>query len=217
LEYCDFELADARGVVQGFGAVGTNAARVLAAQGAVLVAAADSGGTIHNPDGLDVARLIEIKESGGALADYSDAEKLDRDAVVGIDCDLWIPAARPDVIHEDNVDQLKARLVIEGANIPITPGAEKVLADKGVLCIPDFIANAGGVICAAMEFHGASEGAAMQSIEEKLRLNTRLVLEDAARRNIPPRDASTELALARVRKAMSFRRYSLFSSAPGFV
>lgn len=217
LEYCDFELADARVVVQGFGAVGKNAARFLAAKGAVLVAAADSGGTIHNPDGLDVARLIEIKESGGALADYSDAEKLDRDAVVGIDCDIWIPAARPDVIHEDNVDQLKARLVIEGANIPITPGAEKVLADKGVLCIPDFIANAGGVICAAMEFHGASEGAAMQSIEEKLRLNTRLVLEDAARRNIPPRDASTELALARVRKAMSFRRYSLFSSAPGFV
>ncbi len=217
LEYCDFELAGARIVVQGFGAVGKNAARFLTNQGAVLVAASDSRGTIHNADGLDVARLIEIKESGGALADYSGAEKLDRDAVVGIDCDIWIPAARPDVIRGDNVDRLKAKLVVEGANIPITPGAEKVLAEKGVLCIPDFIANAGGVICAAMEFHGAGEGAAMQSIEEKLRRNTRLVLEDAARRNILPRDAATELALDRVRKAMSFRRYSLFSSAPGFV
>ncbi len=217
LEYCDFELAGARIVVQGFGAVGKNAARFLTNQGAVLVAASDSRGTIHSANGLDVARLIEIKESGGALADYSGAEKLDRDAVVDIDCDIWIPAARPDVLHEGNVDRLKAKLVVEGANIPITPGAEKLLAEKGILCIPDFIANAGGVICAAIEFHGAGEGAAMQSIEEKLRRNTRLVLEDAARRKILPRDAATELALDRVRKAMSFRRYSLFSSAPGFV
>ncbi len=217
LEYCNFELAGARIVVQGFGAVGKNAARFLTNQGAVLVAASDSRGTIHSANGLDVARLIEIKESGGALADYSGAEKLDRDAVVDIDCDIWIPAARPDVLHEGNVDRLKAKLVVEGANIPITPGAEKLLAEKGILCIPDFIANAGGVICAAIEFHGAGEGAAMQSIEEKLRRNTRLVLEDAARRKILPRDAATELALDRVRKAMSFRRYSLFSSAPGFV
>ncbi|MEA2093300.1 MAG: Glu/Leu/Phe/Val dehydrogenase, partial [Pseudomonadota bacterium] len=78
-------------------------------------------------------------------------------------------------------------------------------------------ANAGGVICAAMEYHGASEGAALQTIEEKLRRNTRLVLEDAARRKILPRKASVELALARVKKAMSYRRYALFSTAPGFV
>jgi len=217
LEYCDFELKNARLVIQGFGAVGKHAARFLTERGAVLVAAADSQGTIHNPDGLDVKQLIALKESGGALADYGDARKLDRDAVVGIDCDIWIPAARPDVINEDNVGELKARLVVEGANIPITHGAEKILADKGILCVPDFIANAGGVICAAMEYHGASEGAAMQSIEEKLRRNTRQVLEDAARRGILPRQASVDMALARVRTAMSYRRYSLFSTAPDFV
>ncbi len=217
LEYCDFDLKGARLVIQGFGAVGKNAARFLSERGAVLVAAADSRGTIHNPNGLDVGRLIDIKQSGGSLADYEDADKLDCDAVVGIDCDIWIPAARPDVIHEGNVDQLKARLVVEGANIPITHGAERILSDRGVLCIPDFIANAGGVICAAMEYHGSSEGAAMQTIEEKLRRNTRQVLEDAVKRGILPRQASNELALARVRKAMEFRRYSLFSTAPGFV
>jgi len=217
LEYCDFEMKDARIAVQGFGAVGKNTARFLTERGAVLVAAADSRSTIHHPGGLDVTRLIEIKESGGALADYGDADVLDRDAVVGVDCDIWIPAARPDVIHEDNVQQLKAKLVVEGANIPITHGAEKMLADRGILCIPDFIANAGGVICAAMEYHGSSEGAAMQTIEEKLRRNTRLVLEDSSRRKILPREAAAELALARVKKAMSFRRYSLFSTAPGFV
>jgi glutamate dehydrogenase (NAD(P)+) len=217
LDYCDFELNKARIVVQGFGAVGRHTARFLTDKGAVLVGAADSGGTIHNPDGLDVARLSEIKQSGGSLIEYTDAERLDRDAVVDIECDIWIPAARPDVIHEDNVHRLRTRLVIEAANIPVTPGAEKILAGRGILCVPDFIANAGGVICAAMEYHGASEAAALQSIEEKLRRNTRLVLEDAAKRHILPREASVELALARVKKAMSFRRYSLFSTAPGFV
>jgi glutamate dehydrogenase (NAD(P)+) len=217
LETCDFDIGNARLAIQGFGAVGKAAARFLSERGAVLVAAADSRGTIHNPDGLDVSRLIEIKDSGGALADYTDAVQLGCDAVVGIDCDIWIPAARPDVIHEDNVEQLKARLVVEGANIPITHAAEKILAERGVLCVPDFIANAGGVICAAMEYHGASEGAAMQAIEEKLRRNTRQVLDDARQRNILPRDAANEMALARVRKAMSFRRYALFSTAPGFV
>jgi len=217
LDYCDFELNKARIVLQGFGAVGRHTARFLIDRGAVLVGAADSAGTIHNPDGLDVARLSEIKQSGASLIDYTDAERLDRDAVVDIECDIWIPAARPDVIHEDNVHRLRTRLVIEAANIPVTQGAEKILADRGILCVPDFIANAGGVICAAMEYHGASEAAALQSIEEKLRRNTRLVLEDAAKRHILPRQAAMELALARVKKAMSFRRYSLFSTAPGFV
>jgi len=217
LEYCDFELNKARIVVQGFGAVGRHTARFLIDRGAVLVGAADSAGSIHNPDGLDVARLSEIKYSGASLIEYTDAERLDRDAVVDIECDIWIPAARPDVIHEGNVHRLRTKLVIEAANIPVTQGAEKILADRGILCVPDFIANAGGVICAAMEYHGASEGAALQSIEEKLRRNTRLVLEDAAKRHILPRQAAMELALARVKKAMSFRRYSLFSTAPGFV
>jgi glutamate dehydrogenase (NAD(P)+) len=217
LDYCDFELNNARLVVQGFGAVGRHAARFLTQKGAVLVGAADSRGAIHNPNGLDVTRLSEIKREGGSLIDYEDAAQLDRDGIIDIECDIWLPAARPDVIHEDNANRLRTKLVIEGANIPVTPGAEKRLADKGILCVPDFIANAGGVICAAMEYHGASEGAALQSIEEKLRRNTRLVLEDAARRHILPREASVEMALARVRKAMSFRRYSLFSTAPGFV
>ena len=216
-EYCDLELNNARFVVQGFGAVGMHTARFLTDMGAVLVGAADSRGAIHNPDGLDVVRLCDIKAGGGALGEYVDATLLERDAVIDIECDIWIPAARPDVIHEKNVQRLNTKLVIEGANIPITPGAEALLANRGVLCVPDFIANAGGVICAAMEYHGASEGTVLQAIKEKLRRNTRLVLEDAGKRNILPREASMELALARVKKAMSYRRYSLFSTAPGFV
>ena len=92
-----------------------------------------------------------------------------------------------------------------------------MLHERGVLCVPDFIANAGGVICAAMEYHGATESAALQAIEEKLRRNTRVVLEDARRRRVLPRQAAQDMAEARVRKAMSLRRYSLFSTAPGWV
>jgi len=217
LEFCGFSLKGATFVVQGFGAVGKHVARFLAERGAVLVGAADSRGAIANRKGLDVASLIEIKEAGGALTDYPDADRLERDGVIDIECDIWIPAARPDVIHEGNVDRLKTRLVIEGANIPFTEGAEKILASRGVLCVPDFIANAGGVICAAMEYRGASEANAFAAIEEKLKRNTRLVLEASKTRNILPRQASMELALERIRKAMEFRRYSLFSTAPGFI
>ena len=210
LEYCDFELNNARVVVQGFGAVGKNTARFLTNKGAVLVGAADSRGTIHNADGLDVSKLTEIKQSGGSLSDYADAEKLDRDAIIDIECDIWIPAARPDVIHQDNVHRLKTKLVIEGANIPITHDAEKILADKGILCVPDFIANAGGVICAAMEYHGASEAAAMDIIAEKLTYNVRRVLDIVRSDNCTPRQAAEDMAHRRVRRAMALRRWSLF-------
>ncbi len=210
LRYCDFSLVGARVVVQGFGAVGRHAARYLAEKGAILVAAADSCGTLYDPDGLDVGLLGELKDSGKSVLDFPTGEKLDRDAVIDIDCDIWIPAARPDVIHEDNVSRLKTRLVIQGANIPFTQGAEKALHERGVLCMPDFIANAGGVICAAMEYRGASQAAAFDAIAEKLRQNSEEVLERVAKNGMLPRDAAMELAVSRVRKAMSCRRWGIF-------
>lgn len=217
LRYLNFGLEGAKFVVQGFGAVGYHTARFLAGRGAVLVGAADSRGTIHNPAGLDIEKLVELKMSGKSISEYPDGTKLDRDAVIDIECDIWIPAARPDVIHEDNVHRLRTKLVVEGANIPVTHGAEGYLHNKGILCIPDFIANAGGVICAAMEYRGETETAALEMIKEKLRRNTEQVLKEAESRKIQPREAAVELALHRVRKAMDFRRWSLFSSAPGFV
>jgi glutamate dehydrogenase (NAD(P)+) len=217
LEFCDFELKGARFVVQGFGAVGRNTARFLTDKGAILVGAADSQGATHNPDGLDFDALCALKDAGQSVAEYDKGTAMAAEAIVDVECDIWIPAARPDVIHEDNVGRLKTKLVIEGANIPITHEAEKMLAERGILCVPDFIANAGGVICAAMEYHGSTESAALATIEEKLRRNTQLVLEEATRKNILPREASVQLALQRVRKAMGFRRYSLFSSGPQYL
>jgi len=210
LQYCDFELQDARMVIQGFGAVGKHAARFLASKKALLVGVADSRGAVYCRDGLDVDELCKLKEAGKCVTCYPKGEKLDRDAVIDCDCDIWIPAARPDVVNESNVHRLRAKLVIQGANIPFTPAAEKYLHEKGVICVPDFIANAGGVICAAMEYRGASQATVFEAIAEKVRHNTRVVLEEAKTKNILPREAAMNLALQRVKKAMTFKHWSIF-------
>ena len=217
LKFCDFDLEGARVVIQGFGAVGKNTALFLRDQGAILVATADTQGSVYNAKGLDIDALIKLKEQGRSVNDYSDAQKMNGDALIDIECDIWVPAARPDVIHDDNVGRLKTKLVVEGANIPINYSAEITLHKQGVLCIPDFIANAGGVICAAMEYRGSNKAAVFQSIEEKLRRNTQMVLDRMKNEGVLPRQAAVELATERVRKAMSYRRFSLFSSAPGFI
>ncbi len=217
MSFCDLKLQDARVVVQGFGAVGKHAARFLIEKGAVLVAVSDSRGTMYRPEGLDVKALMELKQAGNSVADYPGGTRLARDAVIDIECDIWIPAARPDVINDENVHRLNAKMMLQGANIPATAGAELTLHQKGILCVPDFIANSGGVICAAMEYQGAGESMVFPVIEDKIRRNTRRVLEAAATDNIPPRQAALELATKRVKRAMSYRRYAVFSSAPGFV
>jgi glutamate dehydrogenase (NAD(P)+) len=209
-EHCDLDLKGARVVVQGFGAVGKHAARILGERGAVLVGASDSSGTVYDPSGIDVKALIAHKDAGGSLSQWKGAQVLPLDATLDIECEIWIPAARPDVIDETNVDRLKTRLILQGANIPITEDAERRLHERGVLNIPDFIANAGGVICAAMEYHGASEPAAMQAIDEKIRRNTGEVLTRVREKQLLPRKAALDLATSRVEAAMRTRRWSLF-------
>jgi glutamate dehydrogenase (NAD(P)+) len=207
-EFCRLELKGARVAVQGFGSVGQHAAHFLAEKGAVLVAAADTQGTLVDPAGLDITALIALKRAGRPLVDHGSGRKLDRDAIVGVDCDIWIPAARPDVIHADNVAHVKAKLVVQGANIPVTAEAEAALHARGVLSLPDFIANAGGVISAAVEYHDGGERQAFATIEEKIRANTRAVLTACRDGTTLPRQAADALARRRVEAAMSYRRWS---------
>ena len=190
--FCALDLKGARVVIQGFGSVGKHAARFLAADGTVMIAACDSHGTIVNPKGIDVDRLMALKNSGKNVVDYPDGEKLPADAVIDIECDIWIPAARPDVIRKDNVHRLKTKLVPQGANIPFAAEAERILHEKGVLIVPDFIANAGGVICASVEYHGGTQTQAFATIEEKIRSNTEQVLEHARKNGLLPRQAALD-------------------------
>ena len=206
-DYAGLDLKGARFAVQGFGSVGRHTARFLAEKGAVMVAAADSRGTNHDPDGLDIEGLIAVKKQGGHVTDYEGGGKMDSEAIVEVDCDIWIPAARPDAIHKDNVGALKAKLIVQGANIGVSEEAEAILHERGVLCVPDFISNAGGVICAAVEYHNGTETQAFQTIEEKVRANTAEVLERAKKEAILPRAAATAMAEERVRAAMKLRRW----------
>jgi glutamate dehydrogenase/leucine dehydrogenase len=205
-DFAGLPLRGARVAIQGFGAVGRHAARFLAELGTVLVAVADSTGTAYAPDGLDLRALISTKEAGGSLRDVRGVRWMTRDEIIGVDCEIWIPAARPDVLREDNTAQLKAKIVAQGANIPATPAAERMLADRGIVNLPDFIANAGGVICAASELAGNDQGAAFARIAESIRKNTRAILERARSTGKVERQAAVELATERVNKAMSFRR-----------
>jgi glutamate dehydrogenase (NAD(P)+) len=206
-EFSGVALRGARVAVQGFGAVGRHAARFLAGKGARLVAAADSKGAVYDPDGLDIGRLEAHKAEGGSFADLAGAKRVTTEDLIGIDCDIWIPAARPDVIREDNVDRLRAKLVLQGANIPATLGAERRMHEHGILSVPDFVANAGGVIAAAVEYRGGTEKAALDTIAERIGANTRAVLGTAKAKGVPPREAAVDLARARVERAMGFRRW----------
>ena len=207
LPYCGLSLPGARVAVQGFGAVGRHAARILAAKGARVVAVADSSATLHDPAGLDVAALVQHKLEGNSFRAYPAGDRRDPAAILDVPCDIWIPAARPDVLRPDNADRLQAKLVAEGANIPATETAEAMLHARGVLVLPDFIANAGGVICAAVEHRGGTEAMAFAEIAEKIGRNTGRMLEQASQTGTAPREAANAMAEQRVRQAMSFQRF----------
>lgn len=202
----ELKLKGAAVAIEGFGNVGRPAARFLEERGARLVAASDSRGAIYNPDGIDVERLSELKRKGGSVVQYEGGKKLSQAELLTLPCDILIPAARPDCIRADNASQIKARLILQGANIPATAEAESILHQRGILVVPDFIANAGGVICAAVEYRGGTQQAAFEQIAEKIRSNTEIVLSRSHDAGEEPRRAAVELARERVLMAMNFRR-----------
>ncbi|HWD47882.1 MAG TPA: Glu/Leu/Phe/Val dehydrogenase [Actinomycetota bacterium] len=202
----DLRLEDARVAVQGFGAVGGHAARFLVERGAVLVAASDSAGAVVNPAGLEVAALGAWKAEGHSVGTFPGGAPMPRDDLLGMDCDLLVPAARPDVLDAGNAELVRATVVLEGANIPATGEAEQLLHKRGVLVVPDIIANAGGVICASVEHRGGTQTQALALVQEKIAANTAQVLADVRELGILPRQAAEDLARARIAEATSYRR-----------
>lgn len=205
--HAEIELAGARVAIQGFGAVGRHAASCLAERGCRIVAVSDSRGTILREDGLDVAALLAHKAASGDVASFPGGQAASVEAIVGVPCEIWIPAARPDVVHEGNVEQLRARIVVSGANIPMTAAAEARLHERGVLLVPDFIANAGGVICAAVEYAGGTETEALATIRERIEANTEAVLTRARDERITTRRAAEAMARGSVARASAYRRF----------
>jgi glutamate dehydrogenase (NAD(P)+) len=145
-------LRDLRVVIQGFGNVGLNLARLLAGEGVTIVAVSDTAGGVHNPNGLDVGAVIAHKTERGTLAGVANAEPLTNDELLLLDCDLLAPCALEQVITEENAAKIRAGIICEGANGPVTPAADEILEDRGVLVLPDVLANAGGVVVSYFEW-----------------------------------------------------------------
>jgi glutamate dehydrogenase (NAD(P)+) len=201
-----FDLDGARVAIQGFGAVGRHAAIQLAQHGARIVAVSDIGGAVEHPDGLDLTALIEAKGSG-SVADFTDGKPMARDDLIFVDCDILVPAAQPNVINEGNVAGVRARTVLQGANLPVTLGAESALARRGVLSVPDVVANAGGVICAAVEYRRGNRTQAFAEIAERIAASTTGMLDRMTHgAGTLPRDAALAMAQARLTAAAAYRR-----------
>jgi glutamate dehydrogenase (NAD(P)+) len=146
------KLDGTRVAVQGMGNVGGAAAELFGQAGATLVAVQDHTGTLVNPNGFDMADTMEVLKRDGGIGHYRNAERIDNEAFWDVDCDILIPAALEGQITPERANRIKARLVLEGANGPTLPEADDVLADRGILVVPDVICNAGGVTVSYFEW-----------------------------------------------------------------
>jgi glutamate dehydrogenase/leucine dehydrogenase len=199
-------LEGARVVVQGFGAVGRHAASCLAERGARIIAVADTGGAVFDADGLDVDKLNAWKGEGRSVALLPGSARVDPADLVALDCEVWVPAARPDVFTAANADAVRAQVILSGANVPATEEAEERLNARGVVVVPDFIANAGGVICAAVEYRGGTRAEALETIEHTISRNTREVLARSSAAGATPRAVAVQMASDRLTEAARYRR-----------
>ncbi|WP_393054910.1 Glu/Leu/Phe/Val dehydrogenase [Streptomyces sp. LN549] len=203
-------LSAARVAIQGFGAVGHAAAARFAELGATVVAVSTAKGALHNPRGLDVRTLLAAREEHGDdfVNRHPDGIVIAPGEELTVDCDILVPAALQDVIDHDAAHRIKAKLVVEGANLPTSAQAQEILARRGIAVLPDFVANAGGVVAAAFAMDSRYSGfrpdtdVIFQTISERLRTNAVVVLEEAERRGTTPHHAGRSLAEERVRTAM---------------
>jgi glutamate dehydrogenase (NAD(P)+) len=207
----DVSIGGRKVAVQGFGNVGSNLALILAGQGATIVALSDSHGGVHNADGIDVQAALAHKKDAGSLDGLAGAEAITNDELLLVDCDVLAPCALEQVITGENADQIKANIVCEGANGPVTPEADAILDDRGVLVLPDVLANAGGVVVSYFEWVQGLQEYFWKESEVNAKLNdiiTRAFAETwraHEERSRPMRQAAYALAVGRVAEATTTR------------
>jgi len=197
-DFIDIDLKKSTFAVEGFGNVGSFVAKFLVQDGAKLVAVSDSKGCLYNKEGIDFEELVKVKKETGSVINYKPGEQIDN--ILNVKADILITAAIPDLIKEEDVDKLNFRLIVEGSNIPMTTETEELCHKKGILVVPDFVANAGGVISSYIEYIGGSVDEMFKMVEEKIKENTRIVLDISKKEKVNPRKAALKLAKTRVRK-----------------
>jgi glutamate dehydrogenase (NAD(P)+) len=203
----------ARVAFQGFGAVGLAAARRLDEMGASVVALSTARGAVHEPDGLDVPKWLALRAEHGddCVLSAAGGSRIAAGEELVVDCDVLIPAATQDMIDAGVASRIRASLVVEGANLPTNADARAVLAQRGITVVPDFIANAGGVVAAAFAMDARysafrpDPAAIFEAIATRLRQNTHAVLDHAESIGVTPHEAALRIATERVRTAMQLR------------
>ena len=195
--------------IQGFGNVGSFTAKFLDASGIKVVAVSDASGFIHNKDGLNIPRLMKDMRGKTRFSDLKGYDVCDKEEIFEVDSDIFIPAAIGDVITEKTASKLLAhniKMVVEAANLPTVPSACEYLHKAGVWIIPDFIANAGGVIGSFVEYQGRTEKEAFELIKYKIVKAVRNILTEAVVRQENPRTLATEMSKQVVYRAMLLRK-----------
>jgi glutamate dehydrogenase (NAD(P)+) len=204
-------VAGARLAVQGFGQVGSQCAALLNALGMTVVAVSDSRGGVYNGAGLDLPALHAHRREGGRVSDFTGGERITNQELLELDVDVLVPAALESQITMRNAERVRARVISEGANAPVTPDAETYLSDRGVLIIPDILANAGGVVVSYFEWVQDLQALFWESGEVNQRLEQIMgrayaVVRDVSReRRVSLREAAYQIAVERVAAATAVR------------
>jgi glutamate dehydrogenase (NAD(P)+) len=204
---------DVRVVIQGYGNVGSWTARVASELGFKIIAVSDVKGGIINRDGLDIEAVDHWFSIAGSVAGFENAEPITNDDLLCLECDYLVPAALGEVITEANAPNIRARVIIEGANHPVTPPADTILKSRGITVLPDIMVNAGGVTVSYFEWTQNVQ-VFRWSLEEVLReLEQRMVtafhelIQRAARDGTTPREAAFDIGVERVARAIQLRGF----------
>ncbi len=200
-EELGLDIKKAKISIHGFGNVGYFACYFLSKMGAKIVALADLSATIYERDGFDhnvIAKMIK-KGKPLPLKECPKGERIQPEDFWGLDVDILIPASVTDVINEQNKDKIRAKIIIEGGNIPMREEIEEEFFKKGVFVLPDFVANSGGVISSYCEWKGYSEKTMFRIVEEKIKKNTRLVVKESVKKKENPRKVAMEIAKKRIK------------------
>jgi glutamate dehydrogenase (NAD(P)+) len=203
--------SDSSVVIQGFGNVGGMAARLMSRMGFKIIAIVEWDGAVYNRNGLDIEKLFEHRHETGSILDFPEAENIDREEALFLECDVLLPAAKENVITSLNADRIRAKILCEGANGPTTAAADAILADKKIFVIPDILANAGGVTVSYFEWVQDRQGFfwnedMVNSRLEEIMVNSfGDVVSYAEKHNVHNRTAAYMVALDRVAFAIKLR------------
>jgi glutamate dehydrogenase (NAD(P)+) len=215
LRYLGMSIAGCRVIIQGFGNVGSNAARLMQERGYSIVGVAEREGGLYNPAGIDIHQLLDYKTRNNTILGFRNAEAMPTEELLVSECEILIPAATENVITSRNADKVKAKIVVEGANGPTTAVADEILAEKRVFVMPDILANAGGVTVSYFEWVQDRQGyfwketEVNQKLESILRESFDDVVRYAEAHGVNNRIAAYMLAIDRV--AFTMRQRGIYA------